>query len=75
VAGECDLARRFMEGLERERQPSAERLAAWKAGLNGFSRQATRPSEAGSARWAGRRRHQGRQGTGWLKPWCRTSRS
>jgi hypothetical protein len=29
-------AERFMEGVERERQPSAERLAAWKAGLQRF---------------------------------------
>ncbi len=34
-------ARRFMEMVERERRPAAERLAAWKEGLNWFFRRAT----------------------------------
>lgn len=37
-------ARHFMELVERERQPTAERLAAWKEALNWFFRRA---SEAG----------------------------
>ena len=37
-------ARRFIETVERERQPPAERLAAWKEALNWFFRRAAGPA-------------------------------
>lgn len=42
-------ARRFIETVERERQPPADPLAAWKEGLNWFFRQAARAGASPAA--------------------------
>jgi integron integrase len=46
-------ARQFMEVVDRERQPAAERLAVWKEGLNWFFRRAAEPATRAVARVVG----------------------
>lgn len=47
-------ARRFMETVEREQQPSAAKLAVWKDGLNWFFRRAAAREQGRVVRVAGR---------------------
>ena len=46
-------ARRFIERVEREQQPSAERLAIWKEGLSWFFRRAAEPATRAVAQAGG----------------------